>query len=97
MARPRKPRNCSCPQRSSYNTVFKPAGIPLADLALIPLQKDELEAFYLCDGGGKTQVEAGVCMGISRGTVQRLLSAGRKKIAHALVHDMALAIGRKDW
>lgn len=58
------------------------------------LANDELEAFFLCDGCGKTQAEAGLCMGISRGTVQRLLASGRKKIAQALVHNMALEIGQ---
>jgi predicted DNA-binding protein (UPF0251 family) len=32
-------------------------------------------------------------MEISRGTVQRLLASGRKKIALALVHNSALTIG----
>ncbi|GAC1451035.1 MAG: hypothetical protein PVSMB11_12170 [Desulfuromonadaceae bacterium] len=63
---------------------------------MIPLANDELEAFFLCDGSEKTQAEAGECMGVFRGTVQRLLAVGRKKIAHALVHDMALAIGQKE-
>lgn len=60
---------------------------------IIPLANDELEALHLCDGEGKSQIEAGVCMGVSRGTVQRLLAAGRKKVATALAHCQALAIG----
>jgi predicted DNA-binding protein (UPF0251 family) len=35
-------------------------------------------------------------MGISRGTVQRLLASGRKKIAMALVHNSALMIGHEE-
>jgi len=96
MARPLKPRTCSCPHRAGFSAVFKPAGTPLKEMEIIPLAQDELEAFFLCDGCGKTQAEAGLCMEISRGTVQRLLASGRKKIAQALVHNTALAIGQED-
>jgi predicted DNA-binding protein (UPF0251 family) len=93
MGRPCKPRRCACPQRASFNATFKPAGSTLSELSAISLAHDELEAFFLCDGCGKTQAEAGLCMEISRGTVQRLLASGRKKIALALVHNSALMIG----
>jgi len=92
MVRPRKPRNCICPHRAGYAAVFKPAGTPLKDMEIIPLAHDELEALHLCDGEGKNQVEAGVCMGVSRGTVQRLLASARCKVARALVEQKALAI-----
>ncbi len=59
---------------------------------IIHLAQDELEALHLCDGEGKSQIEAGICMGISRGTVQRLLAGARRKVAQALVGQMALAI-----
>ena len=61
-------------------------------MTVIHLAHDELEAFYLCDGEGKNQIEAGICMGVSRGTVQRLLSSARCKVAGALVGQKALAI-----
>lgn len=93
MARPRKPRICACPHRAGYSAVFKPAGTPLKDMDVIHLTQDELEALHLCDGEGMTQQEAGVCMGVSRGTVQRHLADGRKKVAISLVHKKALAIG----
>jgi predicted DNA-binding protein (UPF0251 family) len=93
MARPRKPRIYNCPLRTGYSAVFKPAGTPLKDLDIIHLAQDELEALHLCDGEGKSQIEAGVCMGVSRGTVQRLLALGRKKVATVLVRRHALAIG----
>lgn len=92
MPRPRKPRICLCPHRAGYTSVYKPAGIPLKDLETISLAHDELETLHLCDGEGKTQVEAGVCMGVSRGTVQRLLTNARCKVAKALVGQKALAI-----
>jgi len=59
---------------------------------MIQLAHDELESLHLCDGEGKTQEEAGVCMGVSRGTVQRLLASARSKVAQALVGQKALAI-----
>jgi uncharacterized protein len=92
MPRPRKPRICLCPHRAGYSSVFKPAGTPLKDLEVIKLAHDELESLHLCDGEGKTQEEAGACMGVSRGTVQRLLTSARWKVARALVGQKALAI-----
>lgn len=92
MTRPRKPRICICPHRAGYAAVFKPAGAPLKDLEIIQLAHDELESLHLCDGEGMTQEEAGVSMGVSRGTVQRLLSNARCKVAQALAGQKALAI-----
>ncbi|MBU5638441.1 DUF134 domain-containing protein [Geomonas sp. Red69] len=92
MSRPRKPRTCICPHRAGFAAVFKPAGTPLMELDLVRLAHDELDALHLCDGEGKTQEEAGVCLGVSRGTVQRLLAAARSKVAQALVQQKALAI-----
>lgn len=59
---------------------------------IIHLALDELEALHLCDGEGKSQIEAGICMEVSRGTVQRLLASARCKVAQALVGLKALAI-----
>lgn len=92
MARPRKPRICICPHRTSYSAVFKPAGTALKDMDIIHLAQDELEALHLCDGEGNKQIEAGICMGVSRGTVQRLLASARCKVAQVLVGQKALAI-----
>lgn len=92
MARPRKPRICICPHRAGYSAVFKPAGTPLKDMDIIHLAQDELEALHLCDGERKSQIEAGICMGVSRGTVQRLLASARNKAAQAFVGHKALAI-----
>jgi len=96
MARPRKPRQCSCPHRANFEAVYKPAGTPLGQLECITLFHDELETLHLCDGQGMTQAEAGDCMGVSRGTVQRLLSEARRKVAVALVKQAALAVSGRD-
>jgi uncharacterized protein len=61
-------------------------------MEIIHLAQDELEALHLCDGEGNNQLEAGISMGISRGTVQRLLAGARCKVAQALVKQKALAI-----
>ena len=89
--RPKKPRHC-CAHRRPDDLVFKPAGTPLVELAKITLQADELEALRLCDLDGLTQDAAGQLMGVSRGTVQRLVSSGRKKLVEALVLGRALLI-----
>lgn len=91
--RTKKQRNCICPLRERLGQVFKPAGTPLRDLAVIFLGHDELEALYLCDSKDLNQEKAGEMMGVSRGTVQRLLTQGRKKVVEALVGQKALAIG----
>lgn len=71
---------------------FKPTGIPMDELPRIELASDELEALKLCDYNGLFQTQAGERMGVSRGTVQRLLAAARKKVAAALVEGAALVI-----
>ncbi|WP_025323207.1 DUF134 domain-containing protein [Deferrisoma camini] len=90
--RPKKPRRCGCAARLGFDLVFKPAGIPLSDLAPVVLELDELEALRLCDAEDLTQEEAGRRMGVSRGTVQRLLATARKKTALALSEGRALVV-----
>ncbi len=69
---------------------FKPTGTPLHELRQIELHRDELEAMRLCDREGLTQEEAGKRMGVSRGTIQRIITVARKKTAAALSEGMAL-------
>lgn len=87
--RPKKIRHC---EGQRCGKAFKPARIPLAELNHIPLLQDELESLRLCDLEGLTQEQAGSSMGISRGTVQRILTAARRKVAQALVEGAALII-----
>ncbi|MBI5101309.1 MAG: DUF134 domain-containing protein [Nitrospirae bacterium] len=89
MSRNKKSRMCECEFKGK---AYKPSGIPLSRLDKIALQLDELEALKLCDMDGLTQVEAGLRMGISRGTVQRILTSGRKKVATALSQCKALVM-----
>jgi predicted DNA-binding protein (UPF0251 family) len=67
----------------------------MADLEQIRLGLDELEAMRLCDLDELDQVAAGRHMGVSRGTIQRLLQAGRTKVLRALLDSSALIIERE--
>ena len=58
----------------------------------ILLEFAELEAFRLVDQEGLSQEEAGQQMGISRGTVWRLVQNARKKTAKALTEGRPLQI-----
>ncbi|MCX7794369.1 MAG: DUF134 domain-containing protein [Thermodesulfovibrionales bacterium] len=84
MARPKKPRKCRFSFKKLQGKMFKPSGIPPDRLEFITIYRDELEVIRLCDKKNLTQEEAGRKMGVSRGTVQRLLKSARIKIAIAL-------------
>ena len=71
---------------------FKPSGIPACQLLTEELGLDEFEALRLCDYDGMNQIEAAEAMGISRGTVQRLLASGRRKVVDSLLNQKALRI-----
>lgn len=90
--RPKKPRNCNCPHHLPGSVVIKPAGIPTRDLEKVILDLDELECLRLCDSEGLSQADAGKQIGISRGTVQRLVNSGRKKLIDAILNSQALVI-----
>jgi predicted DNA-binding protein (UPF0251 family) len=93
MPRPRKQRHC---RRFEGDRVFKPRSIPMWELETLRLGLDELEAMRLCDLEGHEQQVAGERMGISRGTVQRLLKSGRAKVVRALLDSSALVIEKGD-
>jgi len=83
----KKPRKCRC---KFTGKAFKPTGIPLSEVERICMSRDELESLKLCDLDGLTQAEAGARMGVSRGTIQRILSVARKKVAMALSKGKAI-------
>ncbi|MBI4683722.1 MAG: DUF134 domain-containing protein [Nitrospirae bacterium] len=87
----KKPRHCECPLHMK-GKAFKPTGIPMSEIEQIALYRDELEALKLCDADDLTQEEAGKKMGISRGTVQRILSSARRKTAQALSECKAIVL-----
>ncbi len=85
--RPKKIRHC---QGNFCGRAFKPTGTPLSKLERIELYRDELESLRLCDRDGLTQEEAGQLMGVSRGTIQRIIATARQKVATALSEGQAL-------
>ncbi len=89
MPRPCKRRRC---RAHGGDRVYKPRSIPMSELEIVHLELSELEAMRLCDLEGLDQTRAGQRMGISRGTVQRLLGRGRTKLLGALLQNQALQI-----
>jgi predicted DNA-binding protein (UPF0251 family) len=87
---PRQKKLRYCRGVEGFN-LFKPAGIPLSQLEIIELGLDELEAMRLCDLDGKQQEEAAEAMGVSRGTIQRLLQSGREKLLTSITEGQALS------
>jgi len=83
----KKPRNCKCKFKGK---AFKPTGVPMTEIVQTTLLREELEALKLCDLDDLTQAEAGVKMGVSRGTIQRILAIARKKVAKALSKGQAI-------
>lgn len=89
MARKAKHRHC---RRDASGICFKPRGVPINQLQVEILDLDEFEAMRLCDLEGLEQTQAGDAMGISRGTIQRLLISGRKKLLQAIVSQKSIEI-----
>ncbi len=58
----------------------------------VMLEPAELEAMRLVDLEGLSQEEAGERMGVSRGTVWRLLQSARQKVITVIVQGRALDI-----
>lgn len=59
------------------------------------LTLDQFEALRLCDVERLEQDEAGRKMGVSRGTIQRLLYSGRKQLVEAIMKNNAIVINLK--
>ncbi|PSW18601.1 DUF134 domain-containing protein [Photobacterium sanctipauli] len=89
MPRPKIQRRLTC--RPAYQC-FKPNGVPMRELASIPLAADELEALKLVDAKGLNQVSAAKELGVSRQTLGNIISQARHKVARALVDGMAIEL-----
>ena len=89
MARPVKPRLVREAPKADY---YKPRGIPLVELEEVVVTIDELEALRLVDLEGMYQEKAAGEMGVSRQTLQRMLTESRAKVIEALVCGKALRI-----
>ena len=66
----------------------------MSQLETVRLDWSELEAMRLCDRERLDQDAAGERMGVSRGTVQRLVKSGRSKLLEAILGSSALIIER---
>jgi len=76
--------------KPSAATAFQPEPTKPGDP--VYLEFAELEAIRLVDLENMSQEEAGKAMGVSRGTVWRLLNGGRMKVAQALTEGRRLEI-----
>lgn len=65
---------------------------PSSEKPPILIEPAELEALRLVDMEGLSQEEAGERMGVSRGTVWRLLQEARRKTAQALTEGRRIQI-----
>lgn len=84
--RSRKPRIIRFPGHGTITWIPLMNGLPVHGSPPAVLQPDEFEAFRLVYYHGLTQEEAAQRMGVSRGTLWRLLENARKKIGYALEH-----------
>jgi predicted DNA-binding protein (UPF0251 family) len=89
MARPRKCRRISLNPLVRF---YKPQGIPVRQLDVIPLKEEELEALSLIDIQGMDHESAAAQMHVSRPTFSRILADAHKAVALALVSGAALKI-----
>jgi predicted DNA-binding protein (UPF0251 family) len=89
MARPFKQRFVGAPPQIA---VFKPQGVPVAQLAVATLSLDELESLRLADLEGDQHEAAAAKMNVSRPTFSRILDRARRTVADALLNGKALRI-----
>jgi len=66
---------------------------PISDSNEIYLDLAEAEVLRLVDIEGLYQEQAGVKMGVSRGTIWRLLASARRKVAKSLFEGRILVVG----
>ena len=81
-----------CCRTLNGEKIFKPIEVPCNANTMIEIEADEFEAICLCDLEDCNQITAGEKMGVSRGTIQRLLTSGRKKLTTALLYDKVIVI-----
>ncbi len=78
-------------------TDFRPVGIPQSAVDISTLTLEEFEAIRLVDLEGLQQQEAAIQMGISRKSLWNDLKSGRRKVAMALTHGLAIRIEGGDY
>jgi predicted DNA-binding protein (UPF0251 family) len=65
---------------------------PRTAASSIAIEHAEVEALRLVDLEGLSQEQAGIKLGVSRGTVWRLLQSARRKVAQALTEGRPLTV-----
>lgn len=73
--------------------VPEPSG---TDSSPIHIDLAEIEVLRLVDLEGMYQEQAGSAMGVSRGTIWRLLASAREKVTRSILEGRPLVIGHAD-
>ena len=81
-----------CCRMFGNEIMYKPIAVPCKELQETVIELDEFEAMRLCDLEELDQTAAGERMGVSRGTIQRLLTSGRKKLIQAFMDSRVIRI-----
>ena len=92
-----RPRKCRFVRLDPLADFYKPRGVPLRDLEVIELKREELEALSLADVRRLGHEEAATLMNVSRPTFSRILAQARRPVATALVTGAALQIRGGDF
>lgn len=92
-----RPRKCRLVRTDPLARFFKPRGVPMIDLEIVPLKDEEWEAILLADYDRLEHEEAAKKMGVSRPTFSRVLASARAAVAKALAEGSALKIGGGDF
>jgi len=87
--RGRYPKPVTIPIPSKVEQFIPQPRIPASAITIEPA---EIEALRLVDLEGLSQEQAGIEMGVSRGTIWRLVQSARRKVAQALTEGRALAV-----
>ena len=89
MARPREQRKVDFHPPVTF---FKPAGVPLRQLEIVVLEREEGEALRLCHLNNLDQVMAAKKMHTSQATFSRIIQRAYNKLADAMVRGKAIRI-----
>jgi len=68
----------------------------MREIGMTMLSLDQFEALRLCDHDRLEQEEAGRVLGVSRGTVQRLLYTARHQIVEAFLNNNAIIVNLRE-
>ncbi|XOU94047.1 MAG: DUF134 domain-containing protein [Candidatus Kerfeldbacteria bacterium] len=87
-----RPRLCRRIQHNPKITYFKPSGVPMRELEIIELSKEEAESLRLKNVKGLEQVKCAKEMNTSQSTFQRILISANYKVGYALISGKAILI-----